>query len=90
MVRMLAWALGTAAALTVIGLGSVYAMSEWKMRRTYDAPLEPLRAVTADPVAGRHMARIVGCWAGWRWPPANGASPPSSWIGPCPAGAGCQ
>ena len=35
------------------------------MRRTHDAPLLPLRAQSAaDPVAGRHMAKIVGCWAG--------------------------
>jgi len=35
------------------------------MRRTYDAPLVPLRAAApADSVAGRHMAKLVGCWAG--------------------------
>jgi cytochrome c553 len=46
-------------------LGCVYAVSEWKMRRSYDAPLVPLRAVDpADPVAGMHMAKVVGCWAG--------------------------
>jgi cytochrome c553 len=51
--------------VTVLGLGSVYGISEWKMRRTHDATLLPLRAQSAaDPVAGEHMAKVVGCWAG--------------------------
>jgi cytochrome c553 len=58
-------ALGALAGATVLGLGSVYGISEWKMRRTHDAPLLPLRAQSAaDPVAGKHMAKVVGCWAG--------------------------
>ncbi len=49
----------------VLFLGCVYAVSEWKMRRSYDAPLAPVRAADpADPVAGMHMAKVVGCWAG--------------------------
>lgn len=48
-----------------MGLGSVYGISEWKLRRTHDAPLLPLHARSAaDPVAGEHMAKVVGCWAG--------------------------
>lgn len=35
------------------------------MRRIHEAPLLPLHAQSAaDPVAGEHMARVVGCWAG--------------------------
>lgn len=65
MVAMLVRALGVAATLAVLGFGSVYALSEWKMRRTYHAPLEALRAApTADAAPGKHMAMVVGCWAG--------------------------
>jgi cytochrome c553 len=57
--------LGAFSAAVLLILGCVYAVSEWKMRRSYDAPLVPLRAVDpADPVAGMHMAKVVGCWAG--------------------------
>ncbi|MGH8482232.1 MAG: cytochrome c4 [Nevskiaceae bacterium] len=57
--------LGASGVVAVLFLGSVYAVSEWKMRRTYEAPLVPLRAASpADPVAGMHMAKVVGCWAG--------------------------
>jgi cytochrome c553 len=59
------WTLGVLAGVVVLGLGLVYGVSEWKMRRTHDAPLLPLRAPSAaDPTAGEHMAKVVGCWAG--------------------------
>jgi hypothetical protein len=52
-------------AALVLCLALVFAISEWKMRRTYDAPLAPLRAAyRADAVAGMRMAKVVGCWAG--------------------------
>ena len=42
-----------------------YAVSEWRIRRRHDAPLRaPARASAPDPVAGMHMAKLVGCWAG--------------------------
>jgi cytochrome c553 len=57
--------LGASIAAGVLFLGCVYAVSEWRMRRSYDAPLAPLRAANqADSVAGMHMAKVVGCWAG--------------------------
>lgn len=57
--------LAVLAGVTVLALGAVYGISEWKMRRMHDAPLLPLRAQSAaDPVAGNHMAKVVGCWAG--------------------------
>jgi len=35
------------------------------VRRSYDAPLTPLHATsTPNPVAGRHKAKVAGCWAG--------------------------
>jgi cytochrome c553 len=53
------------AVVAVLAIGVVYGGSEWQQRRAWDAPLEPVRApAAADPVAGEHMARVVGCWAG--------------------------
>lgn len=52
-------------ALAVIFVGGVYGMSEWELRRSYEAPLTPLRYAGApDPVEGRRMSEIIGCWAG--------------------------
>ena len=52
-------------AIAVLALGLVYGLSEWKVRRAHDAPLVALApAAPADPAAGEHMARVVGCWAG--------------------------
>src|SRR5262245_45141637 len=52
-------------ALAGIAFATVYGISEWTLRRAYDAPLIPLRA-TAEPdfAEGERMARIVGCWNG--------------------------
>lgn len=57
--------LGLSAAAVALFFCYVYGVSEWKMHRTYDAPLVPLRAqAPIDPAAGMHMAKVVGCWAG--------------------------
>lgn len=65
MARAVRLALIVAGAVAAAGLVLVYAVSEWRMRRPQDAPLRPLRATApADAVAGRHMAKVVGCWAG--------------------------
>jgi cytochrome c553 len=59
--------LGLVAVLTIacIGIGTVYAISEWKLGRQYHAPLVPLRtSAPPDLVEGERMARIVGCWDG--------------------------
>jgi cytochrome c553 len=58
-------ALGVVSAVAILLLGCVFAMSERTMRRIVDAPLVPLRHTRPpDPVAGRHMAKVAGCWAG--------------------------
>jgi hypothetical protein len=58
-------ALATLAAIALLGLAFVYGISEWKLRRAWDAPLSPLNPPRPpDPAAGEHMARVVGCWAG--------------------------
>lgn len=45
--------------------GTIYGVSEWRLRRAYDAPLLPLVPVAApDLVEGDRMARIVGCLNG--------------------------
>ncbi|MGH9792620.1 MAG: c-type cytochrome, partial [Candidatus Acidiferrales bacterium] len=52
-------------AVGILFLGYVFAVSEWKMRRSYDAPLVSLRPEKPPNLAaGRHMAKIAGCWAG--------------------------
>jgi cytochrome c553 len=50
--------------LAVLWLVTVFLVSEWRLRREHFAPLVPLAAGTPDPVEGRRMARILGCWAG--------------------------
>lgn len=58
-------ALAVAAVLAAAGIGAVYGLSEWTMRRTYEAPLIPLKASgTRDLAEGERMARLVGCWDG--------------------------
>ncbi len=64
-VSVLLGLLGALAAVALLGVAYVYSVSEWKMRRHFDAPLTPLRAPSAPDFAeGMHMAKIVGCWAG--------------------------
>lgn len=49
----------------LVAIGYVYVASEWRMRRTYEAPLTALRVPAAiDLEEGQRMAKIVGCWAG--------------------------
>lgn len=52
---------------------AVYGISEWRLRRHYDAPLVPLRSAGApDLVEGERMARIVGCLSGCHGPNGEG------------------
>lgn len=64
------------ATLMVVGvlpLAIVYGVSEWRMRRPYDAPLIPLRSrEPLDLAEGERMAKIVGCWAGCHGPQGQG------------------
>jgi len=58
-------ALATLAGIALLGFAFVYGVSEWKLRRAWDAPLSPLNPPRPpDPAAGEHMAKVVGCWAG--------------------------
>ena len=63
------------AGIAVLSLAALYAISEWRLRRSYDAPLTPLR--TSEPVdlaEGERMAKIVGCWAGCHGPEGEGGA----------------
>lgn len=63
--RLLLAALAVLVAIPLAGLAAVYGVSEWKIRRSHDAPLVALHPARApDPVAGEHLAKLVGCWAG--------------------------
>lgn len=71
--RILAVGIGLAVAFTAAGFGAVYALSEWKLLRRYDAPLEPIHAKEPlDLAEGERMARIVGCWNGCHGPSGQG------------------
>lgn len=51
--------------LVALGFGAVYAISQSRITRQYDAPLLPLKAAApTDLLEGERMARIVGCWDG--------------------------
>ena len=61
----IAWILGAVVSAALLGVGVVYAVSEWKMRRQFDAPISQIRTHSPpDLAAGARMAKIVGCWAG--------------------------
>lgn len=63
--RVFSLCVTVAAALTAVGFGALYGLSEWKLRRQYEVPLESFRAgATRDIIEGERMARIVGCWDG--------------------------
>lgn len=70
--KVAALAVAVVAALSLVLL---YGLSEWRIRRPYDAPLLPLQpAALPDPVAGLHMAKLVGCWAGCHGPTGEGGT----------------
>jgi cytochrome c553 len=63
--RVLIATVAALAGVGILALAAIYGLSELALRRPYDAPLVPLRAAApADPAAGLHMAKVVGCWAG--------------------------
>src|SRR5262245_1950355 len=63
--RAIALAVASLALLGIIGVGLVFAASEWKLRRAHDLTPTPLHAnAVPDPAEGERMAKILGCWAG--------------------------
>ena len=64
---------GAVAGAVALAVVSVYALSEWRLRRPYEAPLTPLRpSAGIDLAEGLRMAKIVGCWAGCHGPEGGG------------------
>lgn len=63
--QLIGLSLTVAAGAAGLAIAVVIGVSEWKLRRPYEAPLLPLR-VNAPPdlAEGERMARIVGCWNG--------------------------
>jgi cytochrome c553 len=58
-----------------ITIAAVFAISEWKLRRQYEAPLVPLRTSAPPDIAeGGRMALIVGCWNGCHGPRGEGGT----------------
>lgn len=58
-----------------ITIAAVIAISEWKLRKQYEAPVESLRAPAPPDVAeGERMALIVGCWNGCHGPRGEGGT----------------
>lgn len=64
--RILVITLCSAVGVVLLALAGVFDASEWMLRRSRDAPIEPLPTVSgaADLEEGKRLAIIVGCWAG--------------------------
>ena len=63
--RLVGWSLACVIGVPALAVAVVFGVSEWKLRRQYEAPLEPLKVKTpVDLVEGERMARIIGCWNG--------------------------
>jgi mono/diheme cytochrome c family protein len=61
--RVFAVALGVLAAILVVAVGTVYALSSRRINRTYPIPRDPPLAIPTDSAAvarGRHLATAVG------------------------------
>lgn len=73
--RLVAAAAAGVVAIATLAAAGIYALSEWRLRRSYDAPLVPLRLQEPiDLAKGERMAKIVGCWAGCHGPQGEGGS----------------
>ena len=62
--------------LVIIGIGVVYAASEWKLRRHYPLPAVAFDAgkQQVDVNEGRRMSKVLGCWAGCHGREGEGGS----------------
>jgi mono/diheme cytochrome c family protein len=64
--RITLWIFGGLLALTLVGVGAVYGMSELQLRKSWDVPLGSfsLDAWEVDLAEGERLARIGGCFEG--------------------------
>lgn len=75
---MIGWSLAALTALALLGVGMVYAASEWMLRRQHDVPMQALPGLksptAADLAEGQRLSAIVGCWAGCHGMKGEGGS----------------
>lgn len=63
--RLVGLSLAGLVSTLALAVALVFGVSEWKLRRQYEAPLHPLRInASVDLAEGERMARIIGCWNG--------------------------
>jgi cytochrome c553 len=64
--RILAAVSAVACLVLLISGAALLGIAEWKLRRTHDVPLAPLKTARGpvDYAEGERLAKIVGCWAG--------------------------
>jgi cytochrome c553 len=73
--RLMKRSLAILAVASAITIAVVLGVSEWKLRRQYEAPLISLRPNSSlDLAEGERMARIVGCWNGCHGPQGEGGT----------------
>ena len=74
--RTVSLAMLALAGLVGVGMASVYAASEWQLRRSRPLPVVAFDAGKAqvDLGEGRRMSRVLGCWAGCHGREGEGGS----------------
>lgn len=74
--RIIPLAMLSIAGLVAVGIGVVYAASEWKLRRQYPLPAVAfdMGKLQPDVVEGRRMSQVLGCWAGCHGREGEGGS----------------
>lgn len=74
--RILAASSAFVSLIAVVGVAAIFGTSEWRLRRTHDVPLAPLKSglESPDPMEGERLAKIVGCWAGCHGQTGQGGS----------------
>lgn len=58
--------LAAAFLIAAASIAVLFGIAEWKLHRTHDTPLTPLKAEpkSLDYTEGERLSKIVGCWAG--------------------------
>lgn len=74
--RTLAAALSFTGMMAMVGAAVLFGASEWKLRRTHDVSLTPLKTGLGLPdyAEGERLSKIVGCWAGCHGRTGQGGS----------------
>ena len=74
--KVLAATLSLAGMIALVSAAALLGTSEWKLRRTHDVSLTPLKAGLGLPdyAEGERLSKIVGCWAGCHGMTGQGGS----------------